>query len=136
MIPTAVVFLYLAIVLYIGVFAFRAAARRVDAEEYFLAGRSLGPAVFLLSPFGTNMTAFSILGALTARLNGAALRPALRRGMLAALLSGAAFYGTSGIWFPFNPRGWDYAVHFGAWTLAYAPGFGALLIARRQNARS
>ncbi len=29
----------------------------------FLAGRSLGPAVFLLSLFGTNMTAFSILGA-------------------------------------------------------------------------
>ena len=34
-----------------------------DAEDYFLAGRSLGPAVFLLSLFGTNMTAFSILGA-------------------------------------------------------------------------
>ena len=32
------------------------------AEEYFLAGRSLGPAVFLLSLFGTNMTAFTILG--------------------------------------------------------------------------
>ena len=34
-----------------------------DAEDYFLAGRSLGPVVFLLSLFGTNMTAFSILGA-------------------------------------------------------------------------
>ena len=34
-----------------------------DAEDYFLAGRSLGPAVFLLSLFGANMTAFSILGA-------------------------------------------------------------------------
>ena len=33
------------------------------AEDFFLAGRSLGPAVFLLSLFGTNMTAFSILGA-------------------------------------------------------------------------
>jgi SSS family solute:Na+ symporter len=31
-------------------------------EEYFLAGRSLGPIVFLLSLFGTNMTAFTILG--------------------------------------------------------------------------
>ena len=38
------------------------AAGRGGAEEYFLAGRSLGPAVFLLSLFGTNMTAFTILG--------------------------------------------------------------------------
>ncbi len=62
MIPAAVVFAYLAIVLYIGIFAFR--SKRTDqAEEYFLAGRTLGPAVFLLSLFGSNMTAFSILGA-------------------------------------------------------------------------
>ncbi|MEE2638665.1 MAG: sodium:solute symporter family protein, partial [Acidobacteriota bacterium] len=32
------------------------------AEDYFLAGRSLGQTVFLLSLFGTNMTAFTILG--------------------------------------------------------------------------
>ena len=32
------------------------------AEDFFLAGRSLGPFVFVLSLFGTNMTAFSILG--------------------------------------------------------------------------
>jgi SSS family solute:Na+ symporter len=63
MIPTAVVFAYLAIVLYIGIFAFRRAGRKSNAEDYFLAGRSLGPTVFLLSLFGTNMTAFSILGA-------------------------------------------------------------------------
>src|SRR3990167_6100494 len=62
MIQAAVVFAYLAAALYIGVFAFRA-SRGGDAEDYFLAGRSLGPTVFLLSLFGTNMTAFSILGA-------------------------------------------------------------------------
>ena len=61
MIPALVVFAYLAVVLYIGIFAFR--RRGADAEDYFLAGRSLGPTVFLLSLFGTNMTAFSILGA-------------------------------------------------------------------------
>jgi SSS family solute:Na+ symporter len=61
MIPAMVVFAYLAVVLYIGIFAFR--RRGADAEDYFLAGRSLGPTVFLLSLFGTNMTAFSILGA-------------------------------------------------------------------------
>jgi solute:Na+ symporter, SSS family len=62
MIPALVVFAYLAVVLYIGIFAFRTSTR-TSAEDYFLAGRSLGPTVFLLSLFGTNMTAFSILGA-------------------------------------------------------------------------
>jgi SSS family solute:Na+ symporter len=62
MIPALVVFAYLVVALYIGVFAFRH-ARNAGAEDYFLAGRSLGPAVFLLSLFGANMTAFSILGA-------------------------------------------------------------------------
>ena len=33
-----------------------------EVEDYFLAGRSLGPFVFLMSLFGTNMTAFAILG--------------------------------------------------------------------------
>jgi SSS family solute:Na+ symporter len=61
MIPALIVFAYLAIVLYIGIFAFRG-SRAGSAEDYFLAGRSLGPAVFLLSLFGTNMTAFTILG--------------------------------------------------------------------------
>jgi SSS family solute:Na+ symporter len=61
MIPALVVFLYLGIVLYIGVFAFRR-PHPSGAEDYFLASRSLGPYVFLLSLFGTNMTAFTILG--------------------------------------------------------------------------
>jgi len=61
MIPALVVFAYLALVLYIGVFRGRGGS--ANAEDYFLAGRSLGPTVFLLSLFGTNMTAFSILGA-------------------------------------------------------------------------
>ena len=62
MIPTIVVFVYLASVLYIGIFAFRRSAQRNKAEDYFLAGRSLGVVVFLLSLFGTNMTAFALLG--------------------------------------------------------------------------
>jgi solute:Na+ symporter, SSS family len=63
LIPAVFVFTYLAVVLYIGIFAFR--HRRPtdrEAEDYFLAGRALGPVVFLLSLFGTNMTAFTILG--------------------------------------------------------------------------
>jgi len=62
MIPALFVFVYLGIVLYIGIFAFRTSAGREKAEEFFVASRSLGPYVFLLSLFGTNMTAFSILG--------------------------------------------------------------------------
>jgi len=62
LIPAIVVFLYLATVLYIGIFAFRRASGREKAEDYFLASRSLGPFVFLFSLFGTNMTAFAILG--------------------------------------------------------------------------
>jgi len=63
MIPAVVVFVYLGAVLAIGLLARRASTGRQDAEDFFLAGRSLGPAVFLLSLFGANMTAFSILGA-------------------------------------------------------------------------
>ena len=62
MIPALIVFLYLAIVFYIGIFAFRHFADREQVEGYFLASRSLGTFVFLFSLFGTNMTAFAILG--------------------------------------------------------------------------
>jgi hypothetical protein len=54
----------------------------------------------------------------------------LIRSILAAVGSGIGFYAISGIWFPFNPRGWDYAVHFAAWTVAYFPAFAALLVRR------
>jgi hypothetical protein len=50
------------------------------------------------------------------------------RGGIAALTSGLAFYAISGIWRPFDPVGWDFAVHFGAWTVAYLPGFAALFV--------
>jgi len=62
MIPAVIVLAYLAIVVYIGVFAFRRTHGREEVEDYFLANRSLGPFVFLMSLFGTNMTAFAILG--------------------------------------------------------------------------
>ncbi|MEX2261687.1 MAG: sodium:solute symporter family protein [Bryobacteraceae bacterium] len=62
MIPALFVLAYLGIVLYIGIFAFRGSRRDGNAEDYFVAGRSLGPYVFLLSLFGTHMTAFAILG--------------------------------------------------------------------------
>jgi len=60
MIPAAVIFGYLLLVLVIGI---TNRGSEGSAEGYFVAGRALGPAVFLLSLVGTNMTAFSILGA-------------------------------------------------------------------------
>src|SRR5947209_15264596 len=58
--PAIVIFIYLAIVLYIGIFAFRKG--RETGEDFFLASRSIGSVVFFLSIFATNMTAFAILG--------------------------------------------------------------------------
>ena len=60
MIPVIVIFLYLAVVASIGLFAFKRS--KSNTEDFFLAGRTIGPMVFFLSLFATNMTAFAILG--------------------------------------------------------------------------
>lgn len=60
MIP-AVIVAYLAAVLGVGLFAHRLS--RGTGEDFFVASRSIGPFVLLMTLFGTNMTAFSILGA-------------------------------------------------------------------------
>ena len=52
---------YLGLVLGIGLFGHR--LFRGTGEDYFLASRTIGPVVLLLTLFGTNMTAFTILGA-------------------------------------------------------------------------
>jgi hypothetical protein len=51
---------------------------------------------------------------------------ALVRGLLAAVVSSAAFYAISGIWTRPSPGGPDYVVHFLSWTVAFLPGFLAL----------
>src|SRR4051794_20490082 len=60
LIPAAVIFVYLAVVLYIGIFAFRKG--KETGEDFFLASRSIGPIIFFLSLFATNMTSFAIIG--------------------------------------------------------------------------
>src|ERR1700726_2275696 len=60
MIPVIVVFLYLAVVAGIGLVAFKKS--QSNTEDFFLASRTIGPMVFFLSLFATNMTAFAILG--------------------------------------------------------------------------
>ncbi len=60
MIPAIIILSYLAIVAIVGAVAF--SKRKASGEDFFLASRSIGEIVFLLSLFGTNMTAFAILG--------------------------------------------------------------------------
>jgi SSS family solute:Na+ symporter len=57
----AVILVYLALVLGIGLASHR--MFRGTGEDYFLATRSIGPFLLLMSLFGTHMTAFSMLGA-------------------------------------------------------------------------
>src|SRR5712692_11472548 len=60
MIPVIVVFAYLAVVAGIGLVAFKKG--KSNTEDFFLASRTIGPMIFFLSLFATNMTAFAILG--------------------------------------------------------------------------
>ena len=96
----------------------------LGAGSFYLLAPLLGYSAMFVSWFGL----WFALAIANARLN--ARRPTIReiasRGGLAAVTSGVAFYAISGIWRPFDPSGWDYAVHFGAWTIAYLPGFAAL----------
>ena len=57
----AIIFIYLALVLMVGVYGHR--LFRATGEDYFVASRSLGPFILLMSLFGTNMTSVAILGA-------------------------------------------------------------------------
>ncbi len=53
--------LYLTLVLAVGLFGHR--LFRGTGEDFFLASRTIGPFVLLMTLFGTHMTAFSLLGA-------------------------------------------------------------------------
>ena len=57
----AIICLYLALVLLVGFLGHR--LFRGTGEDYFLASRTIGPFVLLMTLFGTNMTAFTMLGA-------------------------------------------------------------------------
>jgi hypothetical protein len=99
---------------------------------------ALGAASFyLMAPlfgysamFASWIAIWMALALVNARLNGqrASASGVAARGAIAAVASGIAFYAISGIWDPFDPSGWDFAVHFGAWTIAYLPGFAALFV--------
>jgi hypothetical protein len=129
--------LFCAVGLVFGVQAGRPAA---GAAAGAAIGAGAAGAYYVFSPLFGYSTMFVVwlgvwmaLGWTYARLAGAVTpaRVVLARGAMAAAASGLAFYLISGIWMPFDPRGWDYAVHFAAWTFAYFPGFTALLTGRR-----
>lgn len=70
---------YLGVVLGVGLFGHR--LFRGTGEDYFVASRSIGPVVLVLTLLGTNMTAFTLLGA-----SG----EAYRRGVIVFALMGSS----------------------------------------------
>ena len=138
--------LFLCIGLYLGALAKRSLTGAIGGA---LIGFSAAGGFYLIAPvlgrsamFFLWFAAWIALGFLNQRLTrreitgtipGINIRGAFGRGVLAAVGSGAAFYLVSGIWFPFDPEGWDYLAHFGAWMVAYLPGFAALCIERKMT---
>jgi hypothetical protein len=55
----------------------------------------------------------------------------LARGVLAGLLSGAAFYLVADMWTGWDPSRINYPEHLARWAFAFAPGFLALQASRR-----
>jgi hypothetical protein len=69
---------------------------------------------------------FAILQAFLER--DGSLKNAALRGILAAIVSGLAFYAISGIWTRPSPGGPNYVWHFLAWAFAFLPGFVVLFV--------
>lgn len=101
---------------------------------------ALAPVLGMSAMFPAWMLLWLMFAALAAWL---ARRPlasgVVARGLMAAVLSGAAFWLISGIWLDHGPGGPNYARNLASWTFAYFPGFASLLIgtaaaSRRQPA--
>jgi hypothetical protein len=128
--------LFLSIGLYLGSLAKRLGLGAIAggligfaaAGSFYLIAPVVGRSAMFLLWFAT-WIALGVLNEYLLRRD-IGIRAALTRGVLAAVGSGLAFYLVSGIWRPFDPQGWDYLVHFGAWTVAYLPGFAALLVGK------
>jgi hypothetical protein len=129
--------LCLALGLYLGVRRRRPARGALGGA---LVGLASAGSFYLLAPrfgyramFVSWMALWIGFALLDARvLRGLAVnREALVRGLLAAVGSGLAFYAISDIWLRPTPGGPRYAYHFLCWTVAFLPGFLALLLGRR-----
>ena len=107
----------------------------VAASGFYL----LAPLVGIAAMFVSWMAFWLLFGFLHRWLQGNRERLALSalRGVLAALLSGAASYWTiRHLWLQGGAASDGYAFHLAAWTLAYLPGFLALLISKGEQKRS
>jgi hypothetical protein len=60
---------------------------------------------------------------------------AVTTGLVAAILSGLAFYSISGIWTRHDPGGPNYAWNFVAWNVAFFPGFAVLFAMWKPRSR-
>ena len=111
-------------------------------QRRVLAGASAGPVVgllaagtfYLLAPalgWRAMLPAWMLFWICFALLQGllaqrARIASSLAEGLVAAVLSGVAFYAISGIWTRPSPDGPDYLRHFLSWAFAFLPGFAVL----------
>jgi hypothetical protein len=128
--------LLMAVGLYLGVLRGRAL---VGAATGALVGLLAAASFYALAPllgysamFVSWMALWLGFALLDAWLRGAAApRETALRGVLAAVGSGLAFWAISGIWTRHEAGGPRYAYNFACWTLAFLPGFLALLLRAR-----
>jgi len=129
------ILLFLCIGLYLGTLAGRSAAGAlggaviglVAAGSFYVLAPVAGYSVMFFAWAFVWLALAILAGRMLRRENPLTWNEVLSRGCFAAIASGVAFYLISGIWRPFNPHGWDYAIHFLSWTVAYLPGFAALI---------
>ena len=126
--------LLMALGLYLGVMRRRpllgalggAAVGLLAAGGYYALARMLGFYAMLVSWMAL-WIGFAVLDA-RALQRDVPLREALVRGVIAAVGSGLAFYAISGIWTRPRAGGPSYGYNFLCWTMAFLPGFMALLL--------
>jgi len=125
--------LLLALGLYLGVVRGRAMS---GAAGGALVGLLAAASFYALAPFlgysamfASWMALWMGFALLDGRLRGGVPgREVLWRGLLAAFGSGLAFWAISGIWTTPRPGGPRYLHNFLCWTVAFLPGFAALLL--------
>ena len=103
----AVLLVYLALVLLVGGLSSR--LLRGTGEDYFVASRTIGPFLLLMTLFGTNMTAFALLGA-----SGEAYRKGI--GVFGLMASSSALV-IPAVFFFVGPRVWALGKRHGFVTL-------------------
>jgi hypothetical protein len=94
---------------------------------------ALAPSLGYSAMFPAWMLFWILFALLQARLVRTPVGSALARGLIAAALSGIAFYLVSGMWTRPSPGGPDYAANFVRWAFAFLPGFLALFIGPRKD---